>query len=278
MDRRLHGRIEGCVVALVAGVVGLSAASRLGARRSHDDPTPAPLQAERPIELRPVPDPSDPSSALVPLDLPAERTVRELASALRGLLAFDERSLVGADVEFAEYARRVLLPRVEAPWLALHADEVFDLEPSGGRSCLPAATAIVGTWRDTFYFHDLRFVAVATRDHVDRRPRAALLVRLSGLVDSFGAHDLDGDGREEVVVVERGLGSSPTWRLRVFGTCGAAWSSHVLASEVPPAILASGARTSARARVVQDGRARGYTWSASGFAPASPDRRGGPDS
>ncbi|MBX3469134.1 MAG: VCBS repeat-containing protein [Planctomycetes bacterium] len=212
-------------------------------------------------QLRVVPSPFDAGSALTPLRLEARRALEEAGPALTALLTPHPETLADADPEFSNYLRDHLLPRILAPWTAVSDDEVFAVDLDGdGRDEL----VVVATWRDTFFFHDLRFVAILRPDARGRH-RVMTFQRLRSIIDRYGLLDVDGDGTPEVVVWHRAQQGPLPWQVAVLSGAGGVVAWHHLASLEPirhlPTVSGFELMITGPVPGIQDR----YAWSHAGF-------------
>lgn len=225
-------------------------------------PRPVEPPLGRPVEFVAVAPPCDPEAALVPLRPSAEQAVRDVAGALTPLLLLSDRTLREVDPEFRDYYESVLRPRALEPWKALSDDETLEVDfDIDHRPVL----LLLGTWRDTFYCHGLRFVAALEPAWRRGQPYSlATFQRLDMQIDGFAVLDLDGSCTSEVVLR---LHDGPHCAVRVLSRLNRAWSVHTLPSMRPVEVIQEGNRGVFVAQS-PDGPRR-FTWSSLGFSPQS---------
>lgn len=219
----------------------------------------------RSIEFSEVPAPCYAESALVPLRPAAERAVRDVSGALTSLLLISDHELRGAEAEFRDYYVSVLQPKALAPWMAVSDDEVLEVDFE--RDDRPEII-VLGTWRDTFYEHGLRFVAALEPGWGWGQPyRVANFQRLDMLIDGYAVLDLDGSGDPEVVLR---LHDGPHCAARVVSLRNRAWSAHTLPSNPSIELV----QEEARYVFVAHGPAgqHRFTWTHVGFQPIQDGR------
>lgn len=211
------------------------------------------------VALTRVPSPCDPESRLIPLRPAIRRAIGDVGPSLTALLVPPGDELERVDPEFRRYYDDVLLPRIREPWTALSDDEVLEVDLDvDGR----AELVILGTWRDTFFLHSFRFVAILGQ-RAGGRYVVTYFQRFQLIFDQFAVHDFDGDGTPEVVLLLRDTRSCFA---TVLTRASRVWSSHTLQSDQTVRLLDGSPGV---LFVAHAGRAPLlYKWSRSGFQTA----------
>lgn len=250
-------------LATLAVIVAATGAT-LFARR-HPQHRVEPPRGGRPVEFVPVAAPCDEESALVPLRPDAEQAVRDVAGALTQLLLLSDRTLREVDPEFRDYYESDLRPRALEPWTAVSDEETlevdFDLDER-------REIVVLGTWRDTFYNHGLRFVATLEPAWRLSEPYSYSLTtfqRVDMIVDGFAVADLDGTRTPEIVLR---LHDGPRCAARVISRFNRVWSVHTLPSMRQVDVVQEGSRCVFVTQ--QSDVPRRFTWSPTGFSPLTP--------